>query len=160
MSTRVVSPRLATLAVASLAAAATAGAVALPPSALAAQVTGAQAPQGGGVVTGRVTESGSGRPVGEAQIAVVGTRLGAVTDANGNFRIANVPTGTQTLRVRRIGYALATQSVTVNAGGPTEVAFTLAPAATELDRIVVTGTPGATSQRTVGNAVTTLECVL
>jgi TonB-linked SusC/RagA family outer membrane protein len=158
MPKRVVLPKLATLAVASLAV--TAAGLAIAPAPLAAQAGGAAGqttPQASGVLTGRVTETGSGRPLGDVQVFVAGTRLGAVTDANGNFRIANVPTGSQTLRARRIGYTVTTQAVVVGAGGPTEVALALSVAATELDRVVVTGTAGEASQRTVGNAITQLK---
>ncbi|MFL5576649.1 MAG: SusC/RagA family TonB-linked outer membrane protein [Gemmatimonadaceae bacterium] len=155
MPRRVVLPHLATLAVASLAVS-TAG-VAVAPEPLAAQTAGQTVPRESGIITGRVTETGSGRPLGDVQIFVVGTRLGAVSDANGNFRIANVPAGPQSLRARRIGYSVTTQAVTVAAGAPAEVALSLGVAATELERIVVTGTAGPTSQRTVGNAITQLN---
>ena len=145
-----------------LAALAAALAVGGRPVPLAAQVTGEgrndALPQESGSVRGRVVESGSGRSLGGVQIIVLGTRIGAVTNDAGEYRIPNVPAGTQTLRARRIGYSAATQTVSVAAGATVDAAdISLAVAATELDRVVVTGTPQATSQRTVGNAVTTLD---
>ena len=46
-----------------------------------------------GTVRGRVTESGSQRPVANVQVTVVGTGSGALTGQNGDYTIANVPAG-------------------------------------------------------------------
>src|SRR5215203_1238747 len=44
-----------------------------------------------GRVTGTVTEATSGRPVGDANVVVVGARLGASTNAEGRYVINGVP---------------------------------------------------------------------
>ena len=46
-----------------------------------------------GTIRGRVTEAGSGRGVGEVQLLVSGTRIGAVSGAGGEYTILNVPAG-------------------------------------------------------------------
>ena len=46
-----------------------------------------------GTVTGRVVDSRSGVPITTAQITITGTSLGAAVDADGRFRIVNVPQG-------------------------------------------------------------------
>src|SRR4051812_30037047 len=66
-----------------------------------------------GTVRGRVTDVASGRGLADAQVTVVGTRLGAMSGPGGEFAIANVPTGARTLTARRIGYQPASKSVTV-----------------------------------------------
>src|SRR5687767_7763075 len=68
--------------------------------------------QGTGVVRGRVTDAGA-RPIGDVSVTIVGTQFGALTNANGDYAISNVPTGAQTVSARRIGYARATQPVRV-----------------------------------------------
>jgi TonB-linked SusC/RagA family outer membrane protein len=113
--------------------------------------------QSGGTIRGRVTESGSGRPVGDVQIVIEGTRLGAVSDASGNYVLSNVPAGPATLHTRLIGFTPVTRTVDVPASGGVTVDFTLSQAATVLDQIVVTGVPTATSTRTLGNAITTVN---
>ncbi|HLL46290.1 MAG TPA: carboxypeptidase regulatory-like domain-containing protein, partial [Longimicrobiaceae bacterium] len=67
------------------------GAAAAP---LAAQTTGS--------VSGRVTESGSQRPLNGAQVTVVGASRRAVTDATGAYTIANVPAGPARVRAELI----------------------------------------------------------
>ena len=62
-----------------------------------------------GTVTGRVTEAVSGRPLANVQVSTVGTRLGALTNAEGRFTIAGVPDGAQAMRTLLIGYAPLTR---------------------------------------------------
>jgi TonB-linked SusC/RagA family outer membrane protein len=113
--------------------------------------------QSTGTVRGRVIEAGSQRPVADAQVSVVGSTVGAITNAAGDYVIANVPAGARQLRVRRIGFQAAEQAVTVTSGATVAVNFTMTQAAAQLDQIVVTGTGGATTRRTVGNAITTIN---
>jgi TonB-linked SusC/RagA family outer membrane protein len=107
-----------------------------------------------GVVGGRVTEEGTRQPIPGAQVVVSGTTLGALTDAAGRFRITGVQGTEVTVVARRIGFASQTKSVTV---GDTTVEFVLAPRATSLEEVVVTGTPGAAMKRELGNAVATVD---
>ncbi len=53
-------------------------------------------------VTGTVTSQDDGQPVIGATVLVVGTQVGAVTDANGRFSLT-VPAGKSTLRITYIG---------------------------------------------------------
>jgi TonB-linked SusC/RagA family outer membrane protein len=122
------------------------GAAAAP---LAAQTTGS--------VSGRVTESGTQRPLNGAQVTVVGGNRRAVTDATGAYTIANVPAGPARVRAEVIGHTSAEQGVTVASGGTARADFQLGSAAISLDALVVTGTAGATQKRAIGNAVTTVS---
>ena len=58
---------------------------------LLASAASAQAQQAS--VTGRVTEQGTGAPIAEAQVSIVGTNLGGMTTAEGRYVIRNVPAG-------------------------------------------------------------------
>ncbi|MGQ0646531.1 MAG: SusC/RagA family TonB-linked outer membrane protein [Gemmatimonadaceae bacterium] len=120
--------------------------VLLAPERLAAQTTG--------TVQGRVVETGSQQPVGDVQVSVVGTTLGGLTNAAGEYTVANVPVGAQQVRVRRLGFRAADQSITVASGTVVRADFTIAPSAAQLEQVVVTGTTGAVERRTVGNSIT------
>ena len=72
-----------------------------------------------GTITGTVIASRDSAPVVQATVFVVGTRLGAVTDAKGRFRIADVPAGAVKLVARRFGFAPDTSAATVSAGAIT-----------------------------------------
>jgi iron complex outermembrane receptor protein len=89
-----------------------------------------------GRVTGTVVGDG-GAPLADAQVSVVGTRLGATTRADGRFELANVPSGARQLRVLRLGYAPQTAAVEVPAGGTATATVTMAATATRLGGVVV-----------------------
>lgn len=77
------------------------------------------------VVTGVVRDS-LGAPRAGARVAVDGVSgLEAVTGADGAFRLATVPAGTQTFVVRAVGYAPQTVSVGLRTGAPEPVEITL-----------------------------------
>ncbi|MBC8086199.1 MAG: SusC/RagA family TonB-linked outer membrane protein [Phycisphaerae bacterium] len=111
----------------------------------------------GGTVAGRVTDAASRNTVAGASVLIEGSSLGASTGADGRYRITNVPAGTQTLVVRRIGFAGLRQTVTVTADGEVTSDFALKASAIALDQIVVTGTAGAVEKRSIGNSVTTIN---
>lgn len=60
--------------------------------------------QGSGVVTGRVTDAGSALAVNAAVVRTAGSVRLALTDANGEFRLADLPAGPVSIFVRAIGY--------------------------------------------------------
>lgn len=117
----------------------------------------AVAAQATGTIRGSVVGAGSERPLNGVQVSIQGTTLGTVTDARGEFLIVGVPAGEHQIRVSYVGYGAVEQTVAVAAGDATEASFELAQTAIALDELVVTGTPGATSRRTLGNAVTSLN---
>jgi TonB-linked SusC/RagA family outer membrane protein len=109
-----------------------------------------------GAVAGRVSAR-AGAPLGNATVVIEGTRLRAVSDDSGQYRIASVPAGTYTVAVRRIGYARSSTVATVGETETATVNFALDPMATTLDEIVVTGVPGSAAKRTLGNSITTID---
>lgn len=114
----------------------------------------ALAAQASGTVRGRVVETGSQQPVADVQISIVGTTLGGITNASGEYVVTNVPVGEQRVRVRRLGFRAADRPITLAAGETATVDFTLAPSAAQLEQMVITGTTGAVERRTVGNSIT------
>jgi len=119
-----------------------------------AQVAQAQAV---GTVRGRVVEAASKQGIADAQLSIVGTGSGALSNTEGEFVIAGVAAGARTVRIRRIGFAPAERTVTVVAGQEVRLDIELATSATQLSALVVTGTAGAAERRTVGNSITTLN---
>ncbi len=66
-----------------------------------------------GVVTGRVSDTGSGDFLPGANVFLEGTNYGASSDRAGNYSITGVPEGSYTLRVTYVGYSDYSNSVTV-----------------------------------------------
>ncbi|HEU6453750.1 MAG TPA: SusC/RagA family TonB-linked outer membrane protein [Gemmatimonadaceae bacterium] len=100
------------------------------------------AAQGEGTITGRVVDAATGQPVPTAQINIVGTTLGALTNDNGTFTVPRVPAGAVNVRAARIGYRPATKPATVTASDTVTVSFQLSATSVQLDQVVVTGTAG------------------
>lgn len=103
-------------------------------------------------VSGRITDSRTGTGIGSVDVMVEGRSFRAVSDAEGRYRLANVPAGTHSLVVRRIGYQLTRRTIEV-ANGELVVDVALEISPLNLDQLVVTGTPGGANKRTLGNAV-------
>ncbi|MFM8911239.1 MAG: carboxypeptidase-like regulatory domain-containing protein [Gemmatimonadota bacterium] len=104
-------------------------------------------------VEGTVRDGASNRPLEGAQVIVVGAQTGAVTNAQGQYRLV-IPNGTGTvqLRARTIGYAQQTKPVTLS-GEVARVEFTLSQSSLQLDQVVVTGSGQATEVKKLGNTV-------
>ena len=104
-------------------------------------------------VSGTVVAEATQRPITGAQVDLTGSGRGTVTDANGRFRVeVDAAAGTPlTLRVTMIGYRTVSQTVRAN---DTDLRIGLVESAITFDAIVVTGTPGGTQRRALGNDVT------
>jgi TonB-linked SusC/RagA family outer membrane protein len=109
--------------------------------------------QGTGTVTGRVTEAGT-RPIPDVRVFAVGTNAVAVTNSDGRY-VLHVAPGAQTVRVLRIGYVEQKRGVTVVAGTPATVDFTLTPSLVQLTEVVTTAV-GQQRRVELGNSVQTL----
>ena len=92
-----------------------------------------------GTITGRVLDAGSQQPVADVSVVVEGTRRGAVSGPDGSFTIGGVPSGSQTVRARRIGFGAPVQVVIVPNGGSVAVIFALDRKAAVLEEVVTTG---------------------
>jgi TonB-linked SusC/RagA family outer membrane protein len=106
-----------------------------------------------GVITGTVLDRETGTPLSSASVSIQGTSLRTITDAQGRFRIGNVPVGRQTVSATQIGRELASQTVTVAAGQTVNVEFRLGTSVLALEGLVVSATGETQRAREVGNAV-------
>ncbi|MGH7498297.1 MAG: SusC/RagA family TonB-linked outer membrane protein [Gemmatimonadales bacterium] len=101
------------------------------------------------VITGVVVNA-QGAPLPGLRLEVVGTTLQVNTDADGAFRLGGLSSRKVTLRISGIGYRPRTQTVDV---GSRNLRLVMTEAPFNLDELVVTGVPGATEKRALGNAV-------
>lgn len=77
-----------------------------------------------GTVTGKATTK-SGEPLPAANVMIVGTTMGAATDADGVYTIENVPVGVVKVKISTLGYEQAVRSVEVVEGQTATVNFSL-----------------------------------
>jgi len=118
---------------------------------------GPAASQQSGTITGSIRDAQTSLALPSVQVFISGLDIGTLSQASGSYLLLNVPSGTYTLTAARLGYFTATQDVTVGAGAPLIVDFSLTEEALALDEIIVTGTAGGTQRRAVGNVVGSLD---
>jgi outer membrane receptor for ferrienterochelin and colicin len=77
---------------------------------------------GSGKITGRILEKGK-EPIAYANVIVLGTKLGTMTDEAGTFLLVGVPVGPVQIQVQATGYDKQVQTVQVNAGATSTLNF-------------------------------------
>ncbi len=90
-----------------------------------------------GTLSGRVLDS-DGKPVAAATVLVVGTRLGAYSDAEGKFLILNVAPGTYEVKANRLGFnAVTMAAVVVSADNTTRLEFKMGDTNLKTEEVVI-----------------------
>jgi TonB family protein len=89
-------------------------------------------------VAGIVRDS-SGVGIAGAEVNITGTSLRAHTNPQGQFRLTNVPAGTVTVGVRRLGFLPASASIVVGPNEAAAMAVIVTPLAQALATVVVRG---------------------
>ena len=111
----------------------TGGVLALAPASLCAQGSTSH-----GTVAGLVRDS-SGGGIGGAEINIAGTTLRAHTNAQGEFRLTNVPAGTVTVAVRRLGFVPTVASIEIGVDEAAVMTVIVTPLAQSLATVIVRG---------------------
>lgn len=94
--------------------------------------------QSTGTLAGRVTDDATKLALGGARVSVSGTALETYTDAAGNYVIAGVPAGAQSVQIAYVGYDDMVQAASVAAGlNRLDVVFNAGTVA--MDRYVIEG---------------------
>ena len=118
--------------------------------------TALQAQGATAIIEGKVEDGTSKRGLEAVSVFINETRLGALTNAQGTYRIVGVPvTGTRTVlvRVRALGYTPASKSVALTAGQTVRADFAMQTSAIQLNQVVVTGSGQKTETKRLGNTV-------
>jgi outer membrane receptor protein involved in Fe transport len=104
-----------------------------------------------GRIVGRILDASTGQGIPEVGVQIVGTTLGTASGIEGRYGVPNIPAGTVTIQVRRIGYTPKTVTgILLNAGQTLEQNITMQPSTVQLQAVQTT----ATSERgTVNEAL-------
>ncbi|WKN43013.1 TonB-dependent receptor [Tunicatimonas pelagia] len=101
-----------------------------------------------GTIQGTITDKDN-NPIPGLNAALRGTTLGNVTDADGEFTIGEIPTGSYQLMISGVGYQTQRRSVNVTEGQTLQLDFTLQPSLTQLQEVEITGRKETTYQNEV-----------
>ncbi|CAL1519068.1 TonB-dependent receptor [Chitinophaga sp. MM2321] len=89
-----------------------------------------------GIINGSVTTK-DGHPAINVTISVERTKLGSISNENGEYSIKNIKPGNWTLRITSVGSVTQLKEVTVASGQTQQVNFTLNESAAQLSEVTV-----------------------
>lgn len=112
----------------------------------AARPAEADPPRATATLTGRVTDT-TGTPLAQARVTVHEVDRFVLTDPEGHYSLAGLPTGTYAVSFALVGYAPEVRRITLREGQVT-LDVTLRPTMVELQELQVTATPLATTSLT------------
>jgi len=110
-----------------------------------------------GIITGTVLDANTGEALPGINVIVDEFTIGSATDANGRYRIENVPAGNHTLVARFLGYQTQRLPVSVRDNEVTEINLSMRESLLELDQVIVTGAAGTVQRRAIGNTITSVK---
>ena len=121
----------------------------------------ANAQQASGTVSGKVTDTSTGKILPWANITIVGTNMAAASDEDGNYHIPNVPPGTYTLRASYLGYGESDQPLVLTFDESSIINFELSYGEVlEGEEVIVTsqasGELSAINQQLRSNTITNI----
>ncbi|MEN2280659.1 TonB-dependent receptor [Algoriphagus sp. SE2] len=91
-----------------------------------------------GIIRGKITNPNNGQPVAFANVLVLNTDFGAISDEEGFFEIENIPAGLYNVRASFVGYKTETRyEVRVTLAKAVQLDFELQEDASELSEVVV-----------------------
>src|SRR6266540_2445956 len=114
------------------------------------------AAQGTGTIRGQAVDSVTKQGLAGVIVRIQGTQRETQSGSDGSFTLTEVPSGNVVLRATRIGYGPQQASVAVTDGGAATARFELAPQASILEPVVVTGY-GTTRREAITGSVSSVE---
>lgn len=106
-----------------------------------------QTPSGRAVLTGTVTDAETGTPLADANVFIAVSMRGTATDANGRFRLDDIPLGAHRLYVSVIGYEPQARNLNLREARTYPFAFELTPTVLESEGVTVEAERDAKWQR-------------
>lgn len=91
-----------------------------------------------GSISGSVTDALTGEKLISASVQVLGTKIGTMTDIDGQFFIKNLKPGTYSLKISYVSYsALIIENIIVKAGSSSKVDIQLTQETTKMQEVIV-----------------------
>jgi outer membrane receptor for ferrienterochelin and colicins len=108
---------------------------------------------GYGSINGTIIDVDTREPLPGANIVVVGTTMGMMSDLQGNFTLSKIAVGKYGLKATIMGYKSEVQEMKINNQQATTINFTLKETVLEMPQVVVTAGKKAQSFQDVPNSV-------
>lgn len=89
-------------------------------------------------IKGKVTDKTNNESLPGANIMVLGTTTGTVSDIDGDYSL-QIPDGNQVIQVKFVGYKPISKAITINKGETMTMNWVLDPEVSELEEFVVVG---------------------
>ncbi len=113
--------------------------------------------QNTGIISGKVIDKKTKQPLVSAEIFVVQSSYGTVTNIDGDFKIVNLPSGIYTLQCKLMGYVPQKKQIKVESGQTSKINFELVKQSVKLDEVVILKKKGVPSLKAHGVPVTTIN---
>ncbi|MBI1781831.1 MAG: TonB-dependent receptor [Sphingobacteriales bacterium] len=97
---------------------------------------------GKNVFSGKITDKATSKPLAGVSVYFNDLKTGAVTDAEGNFSVNNIPSGKHLVEISYVGYGTISEYVEFN--NDVKKDYSLSLAVIENDAVIVTGVSSAT----------------
>lgn len=95
-----------------------------------------------GNLTGTITDKADGKPIPGATVSIPDLRMVTVTDANGKYKLSQLPRGTYLVQVSYLGYAPSNQKINFSTTSSLDVQ--LQSSTIETGEVIITGVSRAT----------------
>ena len=106
-------------------------------------------------VTGKVTQVGTGQPIPDVTISIVGQQIGVRTNERGEYRL-RIPNGEVIILARQLGFKRLTKRL---GASETTADFALERDALQLEGVTVTGQATTVDRRSAATAVSSVSAV-
>jgi len=97
------------------------------------------AASGQATLEGTIRQAGTGAPLAGVQVSVPALGLGGITDPGGHYEVGDIPAGTHTVDITRIGFATETREVTLADGQVMRLDLELHETALAIEGLVAVG---------------------
>lgn len=108
-------------------------------------------------ISGKVTDAKTNEPLVGVNVLVVQSKVGTVTNINGEFEIDNLSDGEYDLKFSYLGYSSVTKRIKVTSEVPININVKLQETAIDLSEVIVTGNPFLVETKDLSQSFVTIS---
>lgn len=124
--------------------------------------------QNNGIIKGVVKDQKTGRPLANVNCYIDNSTIGTTTDAKGNYKLENLPSGVFNVIFTDLGYVAGSKQIVLGKNGFAQIDIDLKPQIYDLGKVQVTGKTPARWKRNLavfkreflGNTSFSTQCII